>query len=870
MNELQSLTLIFQNKIFRIPDYQRGYAWQDQQLRDFWDDIVNLQKDRYHYTGLLSMKILDREESKKLGNDDQWLLQSGFKAFHIVDGQQRLTTFMIMLNEIIELVCSLPENEGKPDDEIYLGFENIKDIRAKYINRKRPPDGLITTYMFGYENDNPSAEYLKYRVLGQPYGGTIKETYYTKNLKYAKNFFATELRGYFNVRGTAGITELYKTLTLYLMFNIHEIEDDYDVFVAFETMNNRGKKLTNLELLKNRLIYLTTLYSEDVLDKTNEIALRELINKAWREVYYQLGRNEETLLSDDEFLRAHWIMYFTYSRKKGDDYIKFLLRKFSHKSIFENVLQPLPEDDVEEEGGIPDPGSDDDDDLDVTPELPEPISGEFLQPKEIMDYVNSLNEAAEFWYYTFYPTQCTSISDEEQVWLEKLNHIGIGYFRPLIAVSLIPRLGITKEDRISFFKAVERFIFINFRMAMYQSSYKSSDYYRKTREVYTESISINDVTSDLNLTTDSNAKDAVRVFLTRMNRRFISADGFYSWRDLRYFLYEYEYSLATKYKLEKLSWGLLTKVVKDKVTVEHILPQTPTKLYWRNQFRQFSDAEIKNLSSSLGNMLPLSQSINSSLQNDSFDEKKARGYANGSHCEIEISKMDNWDARHIYNRGIKLLHFMEDRWEFKFESIEQMDELLHIGFVNDGREIPEAIPEDATPDITNEEDDERTNALMAIIMKWANGKECTGAIHVDKDKCDVTYCRFTTDALTSILPDASETKSGWNTKNHYFCEVVNKQRTRVKTGNKGNIITLQVALSGKHIPDDLKAICERIDKHFPSKPHYDNWYWRIPFSTERAVIPFDMKEDGIFDILDTQYEQFQTFEKQLVEIIGRE
>lgn len=47
------------------------------------------------------------------------------------------------------------------------------------------------------------------------------------------------------------------------MFNIHEIEDDYDVFVAFETMNNRGKKLTNLELLKNRLIYLTTLNDND-------------------------------------------------------------------------------------------------------------------------------------------------------------------------------------------------------------------------------------------------------------------------------------------------------------------------------------------------------------------------------------------------------------------------------------------------------------------------------------------------------------------------------------------------------------------------------------------------------------------------------
>ena len=49
------------------------------------------------------------------------------------------------------------------------------------------------------------------------------------------------------------------------MFNLHEIEDDYDVFVAFETMNNRGKRLTNLEL--NRLIYLTTLFDESQLDK---------------------------------------------------------------------------------------------------------------------------------------------------------------------------------------------------------------------------------------------------------------------------------------------------------------------------------------------------------------------------------------------------------------------------------------------------------------------------------------------------------------------------------------------------------------------------------------------------------------------------
>lgn len=868
MNELQNLSQIFQNKIFRIPDYQRGYAWQDPQLRDFWEDVINLQIDRYHYTGLLSLKVLNREESKKLGNDDAWLLQSGFKAFHIVDGQQRLTTFVIMLNEILEMVCGLPANEGKSEEDIYIGFENIKDIRSKYVSRKRPPDGLIITYMFGYENDNPSAEYLKYRILGQPFGGTIKETYYTKNLKFAKEFFAREIRAFYEIKGVDGVAELYRKLTLQLMFNIHEIEDDYDVFVAFETMNNRGKKLTNLELLKNRLIYLTTLYPKEILDEPNEVALRELINKAWREVYYQLGRNENDLLSDDEFLRAHWIMYFAYSRKRGDDYIKFLLRKFSHKSIFENVLQALPEED-EEDVSLSDPGADDDG-VEEVQEMPESISGEFLQPKEIMDYVNSLNEAAEFWYYTFYPERCTSITNEEQVWLDKLNRIGLGYFRPMIAVSLIPRLGYTKEERLDFYKAAERFIFINFRMAMYQSSYKSSDYYRKTREVYAGNMTLKEVTEDLNTTTDRNATDAVRVYLTRMNRRFISADGFYSWRDLRYFLYEYEYSLATKYKLEKLSWALLTKVVKDRITVEHILPQTPTKLYWRNNFRQFNDAEIKTLSASLGNMLPLSQSINSSLQNDSFDDKKARGYINGCHCEIEISKEQTWDAQHIYDRGIKLLHFMESRWGFKFESAGQMDELLHIGFVKDGREIPSEIIEEAEPASMDEADDARTHDVAAMILKWAKTKECAGEIHIDLENCTDTYCRFTTDTMSALLPDAEEAHSGWKTKNHYFYEVVNKKRTRVKTGNKGNIIGMQLALSGRRIPKELKDTCERINEYYPSKYQYKNWYWRIPFYAERVVIPFEMKEEDIFNLLDLQYEKIMADEKKLIQVMNNE
>lgn len=53
MNDLISLSQLFDKRIYRIPDYQRGYAWTNSQLEDFWDDLNNLTEDRYHYTGMI-------------------------------------------------------------------------------------------------------------------------------------------------------------------------------------------------------------------------------------------------------------------------------------------------------------------------------------------------------------------------------------------------------------------------------------------------------------------------------------------------------------------------------------------------------------------------------------------------------------------------------------------------------------------------------------------------------------------------------------------------------------------------------------------------------------------------------------------------
>jgi hypothetical protein len=269
-------------------------------------------------------------------NDEQWLLEDrGYRPFHIVDGQQRITTFVIFIQAISELLKQLPDNKDKNDEDVYLGSFSLKAIKESYLVVEKPPQFIIKTYKFGYEVDNPSFKFLRHRIFQELDSGTIQETFYTLNLENAKTFFKENLYEFYQQYGFTEIESLYKKITQNLMFNVYEISDDFDVFVAFETMNNRGKKLSNLELLKNRLIYLTTLYDEDELKPDERVALREKINDAWKEIYYQLGRNKKYPLNDDEFLVAHWIMYFQYTREKGDDYVRFLLdQKFTPQNIY--------------------------------------------------------------------------------------------------------------------------------------------------------------------------------------------------------------------------------------------------------------------------------------------------------------------------------------------------------------------------------------------------------------------------------------------------------------------------------------------------------------------------------------------------------
>ncbi|WP_312653006.1 DUF262 domain-containing protein [Aminipila sp.] len=288
--ELQTLTEIFNNRFFRIPDYQRGYAWQDEQLEDFWEDIENLKEGKQHYTGLITIEQINKKDVKdqEKWKDDLWLFDKGFKAYHVIDGQQRLTTVIILLESII----------SKFSDNDLLNYDPVKKHKDKFLYQEA--GNQYKSFVFGYEKDNPSDEFFKTEILGQKssLGDKVpKETLYTANLQDAKEFFKQKIKK-MNIEQ---LDTLFRKIVNGLKFNLYEIEEDLDVFVTFETMNNRGKPLSKLELLKNRLIYLSTLITEEE-DIQNR--LRRDINEVWKTVYEYLGKNKDNPLDDDDFL---WI-----------------------------------------------------------------------------------------------------------------------------------------------------------------------------------------------------------------------------------------------------------------------------------------------------------------------------------------------------------------------------------------------------------------------------------------------------------------------------------------------------------------------------------------------------------------------------------
>lgn len=660
---IYNLSQIFNNSLFRIPDFQRGYAWQERQLKDFWRDINNLKSNKSHYAGVLTLEDVSRSDWETW-EDDRWIIETKrFKPYYVVDGQQRLTTSLILLQCLIEAV------ESKGVDEIV--FEPIKSIKSQFISTTKDK-GISYSYIFGYCTDDPSYQFLKKIVLN---GNSeqvlpIQETAYTANLSFAKNYFKERIEK----MTIEQIENIFNVLTKQFVFNCYTIAEEVDVYVAFETMNNRGKPLSHLEILKNRLIYLSTKFEDDAFEVAR---LRKKINETWKAVYYFLGRNKDNPLPDDVFLKNHFATHFILGK---------LLELFypSDEEVFEFPLKYTTKEERYNEYIL--------DYIFVE----DSIISKKLSINIISNYTESLKSTVELWYKIFNPYSFNLDNENIQLLVQKINRIAQtttrSYFDPASTLFAILQK-IKPEDAEQVLIEYERFLFIASLMDSWELRYIKATVGQEAIYVRDESNIISKAWSDCGA---SDLAKFIKMLADTIassqpfQQRLLNMDGnFYGWAGIRYFLYEYEQFLSksSKTSREKIEWDDFINSKSDYYTVEHIYPQKAQGSYWRTNFTGFNQKQRDALKHTLGNLLPLSRAKNSSFQNKSFPDKKGTklttiGYAYGGYSENEVALHDDWKPEDILERGIKLLSFMERRWSFRIGDAEKKKKVLGLSFLN--------------------------------------------------------------------------------------------------------------------------------------------------------------------------------------------
>lgn len=579
--ELLDLDGVIEKGVFEIPSYQRGYAWQEEQLKDFWNDLEHVSKlgNKFHYMHSLTLRELENEFESS--------------AFEIIDGQQRLATSLILLG----LLAKITQN--KDPKYSLINLEPI--LSYKYY-------GLSEAFRAITEEEKD----LK----------AFKTSFYAKNLIDAYAFFQEKISD----TPIEVLEKMFDALIKKMLFSVVELNDDrIDPFSSFETINNRGKDLSTLELLKNRLHFV----AHKICDEEDLENLQNEINDTYTRIYHDLRQFEDAHL--ESFLK-HFVAYYYGENSKFKE--RLLNTAFdAHKKY---------------------------DDL-------------YDEYEKIDDLLFYLSYSSKVWHFlhTLDEKSITLIVDDNRKLemeitpkmhnllekMRRLNALSDNAFLPLLlsllTIQLVGRSAneqpYTTQELEGLLEYLERFGFLIYGVAgkntakneWIELAFIAFRAYRYGEEnIVIENLPTLEK-SFFNRQGNSGLELLEESIHSKKN-----TEKWYQWgKALNYLLYEYELYHNPETTLNFDS---------SLESIEHILPQNPDQGY---SAKEKSWAKNPHIVHALGNLLLIPKNANSSLSNKPFDEKRKQ-YLKGSYSEKEVAKNASFGVAQIKERSEKLLDFL--------------------------------------------------------------------------------------------------------------------------------------------------------------------------------------------------------------------
>ena len=228
-----------------IPDYQRPYAWDEDSCQTLWDDIF-------------SFAIPDNDATKFDGNDEYFLgsivtFENDKKQQEVIDGQQRLTTFMLLLRAFYDRFTKMQDQGSKDFSERIASCIWKTDEMGKPDKDHLKIDSVVAT-------DKDKEEFLS--ILRT---GIVTDN---QTSRYANNFrfFLKKVDEFINSFPTFAKNLPARILNNCILMPI-EAESQDTALRIFSTLNDRGLPLSDSDIFKAQFYQYYKQKSEDDRDE---------------------------------------------------------------------------------------------------------------------------------------------------------------------------------------------------------------------------------------------------------------------------------------------------------------------------------------------------------------------------------------------------------------------------------------------------------------------------------------------------------------------------------------------------------------------------------------------------------------------------